>query len=72
MEAVFAGREAGFVYTRISNPTLDGFERRLAVLEDALGAVACASGMAAISATVLTLAGAGDEIVSGNSIFGGT
>jgi O-acetylhomoserine (thiol)-lyase len=72
LEAVFAGREAGFVYTRINNPTLDGFERRLAVLEDALGAVSCASGMAAISATVLTLAGVGDEIVSGNSIFGGT
>lgn len=72
LEAVFAGREAGFIYTRINNPTLDRFERRMTVLEDGLGAVSCASGMAAISATVLTLAGAGDEIVSGNSIFGGT
>lgn len=72
MEAVFAGREAGYVYSRIGNPTLVGLERRLAVREDGLGAVACASGMAAISATVLGLAGQGDEIISGNSIFGGT
>jgi O-acetylhomoserine (thiol)-lyase len=57
LEAVFAGREAGYVYSRIGNPTLAGLERRLAVLEDGLGAVACASGMAAISATVLGLAG---------------
>lgn len=72
LEAVFAGREAGYVYSRIGNPTLAGFERRLAVLEDGLGAMACASGMAAISATILALAGQGDEIISGNSIFGGT
>lgn len=72
LEAVFAGREAGFVYTRINNPTLDLFERRMTVLEDGLAAVSCSSGMAAISCTVLTLAGTGDEIVSGNSIFGGT
>src|ERR1035437_87187 len=72
LEAVFAGREAGYVYSRIGNPTPAGLERRLAVLEDGLGAVACASGMAAISAVALALAGQGDEIISGNSIFGGT
>jgi len=72
LEAVFAGREAGFVYTRIGNPTLASFERRMAVLEDGIAAVSCASGMAAISAVALTLAGAGDEIVSGASVFGGT
>jgi len=72
LEAVFAGREAGYVYSRMGNPTLAGFERRLAALEDGVGAVACASGMAAISATVLALAQAGDEIVAGNSLFGGT
>ncbi len=72
LEAVFAGREAGYVYTRINNPTVDHFERRVNVLEDGLGAVACASGMAAITAAALALAGAGDEIVSANSIFGGT
>ncbi|NQT94588.1 MAG: O-acetylhomoserine aminocarboxypropyltransferase/cysteine synthase [Lentisphaerae bacterium] len=72
LEAVFAGREAGFVYSRIQNPTLDRFERRMTVLEDGLASVSCASGMAAISTTVLALAGSGDEIVSGNSVFGGT
>lgn len=72
LEAVFAGREAGFVYTRIGNPTLDHLEKRMAILDDGLAAVSCSSGMAAISAAVLTLAGEGDEIISGNSIFGGT
>ncbi len=72
LEKVFAGRDAGYVYTRINNPTLDQFERRMTALEKGLASVSCASGMAAISTTVLALAGAGDEIVSGNSIFGGT
>ncbi len=72
LEAVFAGRAPGYVYTRIANPTVAAFERRMAALEDGRGAIACASGMAAISAAVLGLAGAGDEIVSGNSLFGGT
>ena len=72
LEAVFAGRELGYVYSRIGNPTVTAFEQRIAELEGGFGAVACSSGMAAISATVLALAGAGDEIVSGNSIFAGT
>lgn len=72
LEAVFAGREAGFIYSRINNPTLDRFERRMTELENGLAAISCASGMAAISATVLGLAGCGDELVSANSIFGGT
>ena len=72
LEAVFAGRDAGYVYSRINNPTLDRFERRMTALEDGLASVSCASGMAAISTTVLALAGTGDEIISGNSIFGGT
>lgn len=72
LEAVFAGRAAGYVYTRINNPTLDLYERRMTVLEKGLAAISCSSGMAAISATVLALAGQGDELVSGNSIFGGT
>lgn len=72
MEAVFAGREAGYVYSRITNPGVAAFERRMAALESGIACVACASGMAAVSTTALALAGAGDEIVSGNSIFGGT
>ncbi len=72
LEAVFAGRAPGFVYSRINNPTLDRFEKRMTALEEGLASVACASGMAAISTTALALAGSGDEIISGNSIFGGT
>lgn len=72
LEAVFAGREAGFVYSRIQNPTLANLERTLASLEGGIGAVTCASGMAAISSTALALAASGDEIVAGTSLFGGT
>ena len=72
IEAVFAGREAGFVYSRISNPTVTALEARLAGMEDGLGAIAVSSGMAAISSLVLALAGSGDEIVAGRSLFGGT
>jgi O-acetylhomoserine (thiol)-lyase len=72
LEDVFAGRAPGFVYSRIANPTVAQFERRMTALEDGRGSLACASGMAAISAAVLGLAGAGDEIISGNSVFGGT
>ncbi len=72
LEAVFAGRQAGFVYSRINNPSLHAFEQRITALEGGLASLSCASGMAAISTAVLTLAGTGDEIVSANSIFGGT
>ena len=72
LEAVFAGREAGHVYTRISNPTLTAFEKRLTVLEGGLGTLACASGMAAITCATLALCGEGDRIVCGSSVFGGT
>lgn len=72
MESVFGGRAPGFVYSRINNPTLSQFEKRMTVLENGIAALTCASGMAAISATVLALTGTGDEIISGKSIFGGT
>lgn len=72
LESVFAGREVGYIYSRIGNPTVTLLERRVYALEEGLGAVACASGMSAITATILALAGSGDEILSGNSIFGGT
>jgi O-acetylhomoserine (thiol)-lyase len=72
IEAVFAGRDAGFVYSRIANPTVAAFEARLTALEEGLGAIALSSGMAAISSLSLALAGSGDEIVAGSSLFGGT
>ncbi len=72
LESVFDGRAAGFVYSRIANPTVSAFEARMTALEDGMGGIATSSGMAAISSLVLALAGSGDEIVAGNSLFGGT
>lgn len=66
---VFAGREAGYVYLRLRNPTNDALERKIAALEGGLGAVVTSSGMAAVTDTVMAIAGAGDEIVAGNSLF---
>ena len=64
MESIFKGRQAGFVYTRVGNPTIAAFERRLASLERGIGAVAFASGMSAISNAVMNIVEAGDEIIS--------
>lgn len=72
MGATFSGRKAAFAYSRIANPTVDAFEKKMALLEDGLGSVAVSSGMAAISTTLLTLLAAGDNIVSSSSLFGGT
>lgn len=62
----------GFIYTRLNNPTSDILEQRLADLEGGIGAVATASGTAAISTTLLTLLRAGDHIVASSSLYGGT
>ena len=64
--------EAGFIYTRLNNPTNDILEQRLAKLEGGIGAVVTASGTAAISTALLTLLKAGDHIVASNSLYGGT
>jgi len=72
LENVFSGREPGFLYTRINNPTIDAFEQRIALLEGGVGAIACASGMAAVSLALLNLLRSGDQIISGSGIFGGT
>jgi O-acetylhomoserine (thiol)-lyase len=64
--------EFGNVYTRIVNPTTDVFEQRLAQLEGGVGSVALASGQAAVVYSVLTIASAGDHIVSSASLYGGT
>jgi len=66
---VFAGKQAGYIYLRLRNPTNDVLERKIAALEGGVGAVATSSGMAAVADTVMAIAGAGDEIVSGNSLF---
>ncbi|MEM7540530.1 MAG: O-acetylhomoserine aminocarboxypropyltransferase [Pseudomonadota bacterium] len=63
---------SGHVYSRISNPTVAVLEERMAALEDGVGAVATASGMAAIHIAIATLMGAGGHIVAARSLYGGT
>ncbi len=69
---LFALQEFGNIYTRIMNPTTDVLEKRVAALEGGMAGLAMASGQAAETLTILTLARAGDEIVSTTSLYGGT
>jgi len=69
---LFALKELGNIYTRIMNPTTDVFEQRLAALEGGSGALAHASGQAAITDAILNIAGAGDHLVSVAQLYGGT
>ena len=69
---LFALQKAGNIYTRITNPTTSAFEERIAALEGGVGALATASGMAAITYTILALAHAGDHVVVASTIYGGT
>lgn len=69
---LFGLQEFGNIYTRIMNPTNDVFEKRIAALEGGIGALATASGQAAITFSILNIAGAGDEIVSSSTLYGGT
>lgn len=69
---LFALKEPGNIYTRIMNPTSDVFEQRIAALEGGVGALAVASGSAAITYAILNIAGTGDEIVSASTLYGGT
>ena len=69
---LFALQKAGNIYTRITNPTTSAFEERIAALEGGVGALATASGMAAITYTILGLAHAGDHVVAASTIYGGT
>lgn len=71
-QRLFALQEAGNIYSRIMNPTVDAFEQRVAALEGGTAAVALSSGMAAIAFAVLNVASAGDEIVAAGSLYGGT
>lgn len=69
---LFALEEFGNIYTRIMNPTTDVFEKRIAALEGGMAGLALASGQAAETLAILTLAKAGDEVVSSTSLYGGT
>lgn len=72
LEKVFQNQAPGFAYTRIGNPTVDAFEKRVCELEHGIGAVAAASGMSAVTLALLNILGAGDEVVAGSGLFGGT
>ena len=69
---LFGLKEPGFIYTRLNNPTNDILEKRLAAVENGVGAAVFASGTAAISTTLLTLLKSGDHIVASSSLYGGT
>lgn len=69
---LFALKELGNIYTRIMNPTTDVLEQRIAAIEGGTGALAVASGSAAITYALLAITQPGDEIVSGNNLYGGT
>ncbi len=71
-ENLFALKEYGNIYTRMMNPTSDVFEQRIAALEGGVAALAVASGSAAITYSILNIAGTGDEIVSASTLYGGT
>jgi O-acetylhomoserine (thiol)-lyase len=69
---LFALQKYGTIYSRISNPTVNAFEERMASLEGGIGAVATSSGQAAEFLTAVCLADAGDEIVASSALYGGT
>ncbi|MHB0977429.1 MAG: homocysteine synthase [Candidatus Aquicultorales bacterium] len=69
---LFGLKEFGNIYTRIMNPTTDVFEKRMALLEGGIGALATSSGQSAITLALLNIAQSGDEIVAAYSLYGGT
>src|SRR2546421_8155046 len=70
--ALFNMEIPGHVYSRLSNPTVSVFEERMAALEDGVGAVATASGQAALHLAIVTLMGEGGHIVASASLYGGS
>ena len=72
LEKIFNNKSPGFAYTRIGNPTIASFENRMSSLEKGIGAVACSSGMAAVTMSLLNVLSSGDEIIAGSGLFGGT
>ncbi|MBR4554506.1 MAG: O-acetylhomoserine aminocarboxypropyltransferase/cysteine synthase [Ruminococcus sp.] len=72
LEKIFNNKAAGYSYTRAGNPTVDAFERRIAALEGGIGAAACASGMFAVTAALMNILRAGDEVIVSTGLFGGT
>jgi len=71
-ENLFGLKESGNIYSRLTNPTWDVFEQRMATLEGGTAALAVASGAAAITYAILNLAKTGDNIVAASTLYGGT
>lgn len=69
---IFALEEGGYFYSRLSNPTIDVLQNRMAALDGGSGAVAFASGTAAVMGLIMTVCQSGDEIVAANNLYGGT
>lgn len=67
---LFAGKEKGFIYTRIGNPTIGALENKLAELENGCGGIALSSGMAAVTTVYMTFLGQGEHVVSTNAVYG--
>ncbi|MGN0153664.1 MAG: O-acetylhomoserine aminocarboxypropyltransferase/cysteine synthase family protein [Lachnospiraceae bacterium] len=72
LEKIFTNKAMGFSYTRINNPTVEAFEKRITKLEGGIGSVACASGMAALFNAFMNVLQSGDEIVAAAGLYGGT
>jgi O-acetylhomoserine (thiol)-lyase len=72
LEKIFTNKMMGFSYTRINNPTVEAFEKRITKLEGGLASVACASGMAALFNALANFLQAGDEVVAAAGLYGGT
>lgn len=70
--SLFAGREKGYIYTRMANPTIEALENAVAVLEGGHKGLGCGSGMAAVSATFMTLLQAGDHVICSEAVYGPT
>ena len=68
----FALKDAGYIYSRLTNPTQDVLEKRIAALEGGTAGLATASGASAIAYSIINLAGAGDEIIAAPTLYGGT
>ncbi|NLL27470.1 MAG: PLP-dependent transferase [Bacteroidales bacterium] len=66
----FAGKEKGFIYSRIGNPTIEALENKLAILENGFGGIACGSGMGAVSTVYLAMLSQGDHVVSSAAVYG--
>ena len=72
LEGIFKGTAMGYAYSRISNPTVSNFEKRMASIEGGLVATATASGMSAVYLAIINILETGDEIIASSSLFGGS